>query len=112
MTFTSGAASVFGVPAANMVKVVVDLINQSGGINGAQVQLSIHDESGGADRMVALYRQLTQQEGVDAYVGLISSADCLAVAPVAEQLGTTLTVFFDCATKQLVGSEHDEESGF
>ncbi|MEZ0248465.1 MAG: ABC transporter substrate-binding protein, partial [Thermoproteus sp.] len=93
---------VFGVPAANMAKVIVDIINQNGGINGAQVQLNIYDESGGPDQMVALYRQLVQQAGVDAYVGLISSADCLAVAPVAEQLGTTLTVFFDCATKQLV----------
>jgi amino acid/amide ABC transporter substrate-binding protein, HAAT family (TC 3.A.1.4.-) len=77
----------------------VDQINQAGGILGAKVELVVRDESGGPDKMVAVYRELTQQAGVDAYVGLISSADCLAVAPVAEDIGTTLTVFFDCATK-------------
>jgi branched-chain amino acid transport system substrate-binding protein len=102
VAFQTGAASVFGVPAVNMAKMLVEKINASGGINGAQVELVVKDEAGGADQMVSLYRQLVQQEGVDAYVGLISSADCLAVAPVAEELGSTLTVFFDCATKRLV----------
>jgi len=102
VTFTTGAASVFGVPAANMARLMADFINQHGGINGARVELDIRDESGGADQMVALYRQLVSVGGVDVYIGLISSSDCLAVAPVAEELGTTLTVFFDCATKRLV----------
>ena len=102
VTFTSGAASVFGVPAANLARLLADYLNQRGGINGARIELDVRDESGGADQMVALYRQLTQAGGADVYVGLISSSDCLAVAPVAEQLGNTLTVFFDCATKQLV----------
>ncbi|MEM4898097.1 MAG: ABC transporter substrate-binding protein [Pyrobaculum sp.] len=102
VTFLSGAASIFGVPSANMARLIVDLINANGGINGAKVVMDVRDEAGGADKMVALYRELTQQAGVDAYVGLVSSADCLAVASVAEELGSTLTVFYDCATKRLV----------
>jgi branched-chain amino acid transport system substrate-binding protein len=102
VTFQTGAASIFGVPALNAAQLLVEQINQAGGILGAKVELVVRDESGGPDKMVAVYRELTQQVGVDAYVGLISSSDCLAVAPVAEELGTTLTVFFDCATKQLV----------
>jgi branched-chain amino acid transport system substrate-binding protein len=90
------------VPALNAARLLVEQINQAGGILGAKVELVVRDESGGPDKMIAVYRELTQQVGVDAYVGLISSSDCLAVAPVAEELGTTLTVFFDCATKQLV----------
>ncbi|AEA12679.1 putative substrate-binding component of ABC transporter [Thermoproteus uzoniensis 768-20] len=84
---------------------LVEQINASGGILGARVELDIRDESGGPDKMVTLYRQLVEQEGVDAYIGLISSADCLAVAPVAEELGRVLTVFFDCATVQLVDNK-------
>jgi branched-chain amino acid transport system substrate-binding protein len=102
VTFQTGAASIFGVPALNAAQLLVEQINQAGGILGAKVELVVRDESGGSDKMVAVYRELTQQAGVDAYVGLILSSDCLAVAPVAEELGTTLTVFFDCATKQLV----------
>lgn len=102
VAFQSGAASVFGVPAINMAKMLVDMFNATGGINGAQIDLIVRDESGGPDQMVALYRQLVQQEGIDIYIGLISSSDCLAVAPAAEELGSTLTVFFDCSTKRLV----------
>lgn len=102
VSFQTGPASVFGIPAINAAKMLVDQINASGGILGAQIQLDIRDESGGPDKMVTLYRQLVEQEGVDAYIGLISSADCLAVAPVAEEIGQVLTLFFDCATKQLV----------
>ena len=101
VAFQTGAASVFGVPATNAAKLVVDMINSGGGILGVPVELDVRDESGGAQQQVALYRQLVEG-GANAYVGLISSADCLAVAPVAEELGSTLTVFFDCATKQLV----------
>jgi branched-chain amino acid transport system substrate-binding protein len=102
VTFQTGPASIFGVPALNAAQLLVDEINKAGGILGAQIQLVVRDESGGPDKMVAVYKELVQQVGVDAYIGLISSADCLAVAPVAEDIGTTLTVFFDCATKQLV----------
>lgn len=101
VAFQTGAASVFGVPATNAAKLVVDMINSGGGILGVPVELDVRDESGGAQQQTALYRQLVEG-GVNAYVGLISSADCVAVAPVAEELGSTLTVFFDCATKQLV----------
>jgi len=102
VSFLSGPASVFGVPAANMADVIVDMVNREGGINGAEVEIVKKDEAGKAEEMVALYRRLVEQEGIDIYVGLISSSHCLAVAPVAEEIGTTLTVFFDCATKRLV----------
>ncbi|MGC9171143.1 MAG: ABC transporter substrate-binding protein, partial [Thermoproteus sp.] len=105
VSFETGPASIFGIPAINAAKMLVDQINASGGILGARVELDIRDESGGPDKMVTLYRQLVEQEGVDAYIGLISSADCLAVAPVAEELGRVLTVFFDCATVQLVDNK-------
>jgi branched-chain amino acid transport system substrate-binding protein len=37
---------------------------------------------------------------VDAVIGYISSGDCLAVAPVAEEL-KKLTIFFDCGTPRI-----------
>ena len=46
------------------------------------------------------YRDLVQRQKVDAVIGYISSGDCLAVAPVAEEL-KTLTIFFDCGTPRI-----------
>ncbi len=42
-------------------------------------------------------RNLVQRDNVDAIVGYISSGNCLAVAPVAEEL-QVLTVFWVCGT--------------
>jgi branched-chain amino acid transport system substrate-binding protein len=49
---------------------------------------------------VSEYRDLVQRQNVDAVIGYISSGDCLAVAPVAEEL-KKLTVFFDCGTPRI-----------
>ncbi|WP_413205817.1 ABC transporter substrate-binding protein [Rhodospirillum sp. A1_3_36] len=109
VTFLSGpAAGPFGVPSANAAKVMVDALNNgalpapydSKGINGAEIEAVVIDEAGGATKQVEEFRNLVQRQKVDAVVGYISSGDCLAIAPVAEELGA-LTVFYDCGTSRL-----------
>ena len=46
------------------------------------------------------YRDLVERQKVDVVIGYISSGDCLAVAPVAEEL-KKLTIFFDCGTPRI-----------
>jgi branched-chain amino acid transport system substrate-binding protein len=58
------------------------------------------DEAGATTQQVSEYRNLVQRQNVDMVVGYISSGNCLAVAPVAEEL-KKLTVFFDCGTPRL-----------
>lgn len=109
VTFLSGgAAGPFGVPAANAAKLTVEALNAGAlpapynkkGINGTEIEIVIIDENGGATKQVEEYRNLVQRQKVDAVVGYISSGDCLAIAPVAEELKTP-TVFFDCGTSRL-----------
>ena len=109
VTFLSGpAAGPFGVPSANAAKVMVEGLNNvelpapynTKGINGAEIEAVIIDEAGGATKQVEEFRNLVQRQKVDAVVGYISSGDCLAIAPVAEELGA-LTVFYDCGTSRL-----------
>jgi branched-chain amino acid transport system substrate-binding protein len=109
VTFLSGpAAGPFGVPSANAAKVMIDNLNAGNlpapyntkGINGVEIEAVIIDEAGGATKQVEEYRNLVQRQKVDAVVGYISSGDCLALAPVAEEL-KTLTVFYDCGTSRL-----------
>jgi len=57
-------------------------------------------EAGGPTTQVAEYRNLVQRQNVDAVIGYISSGDCLAVAPVAEEL-KKLTLLFDCGTPRI-----------
>ena len=109
VTFLSGpAAGPFGVPARNAAELVVEHLNEGGvpapydseGIAGARIVPVIIDEAGGTAQQVAEFRNLVERQNVDLVIGYISSGDCLAVAPVAEEL-QTLTVFFDCGTPRI-----------
>jgi branched-chain amino acid transport system substrate-binding protein len=107
VTFVSGpAAGPFGVPARNAAELLAEALNAgkvpapyaSKGFAGAPIELVVIDEAGGPQKQVADFRNLAQR--VDIVIGYISSGDCLAVAPVAEEL-KKLTVFFDCGTPRI-----------
>lgn len=109
VTFLSGsAAGTFGIPARNGAELIADQINagttpapyNTKGFGGTPIELKIIDEAGGSTKAVTEYRNLVGQQGVDMVVGYISSGDCLAVAPVAEEL-KKLTVLFDCGTPRI-----------
>lgn len=107
VSFLSGpAAGPFGVPARNAAELLVAALNagevpapyDGRGIAGASLEAAYIDEAGGAQSQVAEYRKLA--ESVDLVIGYISSGDCKAIAPVAEEM-RKLTVFFDCGTPQI-----------
>ena len=109
VTFLSGAAAgPFGVPARNGAEVVIEALNAgklpapyaTKGLGGATIETVFVDEAGGTTKQVNEYRNLVQRDNADVVIGYISSGDCLAVAPVAEEL-RKLTVFFDCGTPRI-----------
>jgi branched-chain amino acid transport system substrate-binding protein len=109
VTFLSGAAAgPFGVPARNSAEVFVEQLNAGKvpapyakkGFGGRTLEVVFIDEAGGTAKQVSEYRDLVQRQNVDAVIGYISSGDCLAVAPVAEEL-QKLTLFFDCGTPRI-----------
>ncbi len=109
VTFLSGAAaSPFGVPARNSAEVLIELLNagkapapySAKGFGGAQIQTVIIDEAGSTTTQVTEYRNLVQRHNVDLVIGYISSGNCIAIAPVAEEL-KKLTNFFDCGTPRI-----------
>jgi len=68
------------------------------GFAGAALEMLLIDEAGGPQKQVTEFRNLAQR--VDLIIGYISSGDCLAIAPVAEEL-KKFTVFFDCGTPRI-----------
>jgi branched-chain amino acid transport system substrate-binding protein len=107
VTFLSGpAAGPFGVPARNAAELMAEMLNAGSvpapyatkGFGGNPIELVIIDEAGGPQKQVAEFRNLAQR--VDLVIGYISSGDCLAIAPVAEEL-KKLTVLFDCGTPRI-----------
>jgi branched-chain amino acid transport system substrate-binding protein len=99
-TYLSGPASVFGVPAKHAAELLFDELNAAGGIGGVNVRPIFFDEGPGVDHFVAEYRRLVQSEKVDLMFAAISSADCLACAPIAEEMKRP-TLLWDCSTQRI-----------
>lgn len=119
VTFLSGAAaSPFGVPSRNAAEVLIEQLNAGNapapydqvGLGGKLIEAVYIDENGGADKQVAEFRRLVLDEKVDVVIGYVSSSDCLAVAPVAEEL-QKLTILYDCGTQQIF-EEQDHQYVF
>ena len=109
VTFLSGgAAESFGVPAWNGGKLLIEMLNAGKlpapydqvGFGGLTIEPVVIDEAGGATKQVQEFRNLVQRENVDAVLGYVSSGDCLAVPPVAEELKAFL-VLYDCGTPRV-----------
>ena len=109
VSFLSGpAAESFGVPAVNGAKIVIDAFNKGAapapynkaGFAGMKIEPVYVDENGGATKQVQELRNLYDREKVDAVVGYVGSGDCLAVAPVAEEMKKFL-ILYDCGTPRI-----------
>jgi len=99
--FLSGAAAPHDASAVNTARLLTEQFNAAGGIEGVRLNTMYVDEAGSATDKVAEYRRLVQDEKITVAIGYTSSANCLAVAPVADEL-KTLTIFHVCANYRLI----------
>jgi branched-chain amino acid transport system substrate-binding protein len=100
-TFLSGPAAVFGVPGKAAAELMFDEINAAGGVAGVKIKPIFIDEGIGAEKLLSEYRRVVQQEGVNVTLASISSGNCNALAPVAEDL-KVLNVMWDCGTEKIL----------
>ena len=109
VSFLSGqAAESFGIPAVNGAKALIGAFNEGKGpapydkkgFGGLTIEPVYLDEAGGATKQVQELRNLYDRENVDAVVGYVSSGDCLAVAPAAEEMKRFL-ILYDCGTPRI-----------
>ena len=107
--FLSGpGAGAFGEPSRNAAEIIIKAMNagelpapyNQKGLAGAPIESKIVDEAGGIATVVAEFKNLVQRDKVDAVVGYVSSASCVALAPVADDL-QVLTVIYACGTSRL-----------
>ncbi|MGH6682148.1 MAG: ABC transporter substrate-binding protein, partial [Bradyrhizobium sp.] len=105
---TGPAAAPFGIPGRNGAEILIEELNHGKvpapfnkvGFGGMKIDAKYVDEAGSAANTVTEFRNLSQRDKVDAVVGYVASGNCLAVAPVADEL-KQLTVFYDCGTPRI-----------
>ncbi len=109
VTFLTGpAAASFGIPDHNAAELLVESLNAGQvpapyaqvGLGGAKIEAKFLDEAGSASDVVTQFRNLAERDHVDVVVGYVSSGNCLAVTPVAEEL-KQLTVLDICGTPRV-----------
>jgi branched-chain amino acid transport system substrate-binding protein len=108
VTFLSGPGAPFGVPSQRAAETIIAELNAGNapapydqvGIGGVPIEAIYVDEAGSTSEQVTQFRRLIENDDVDLVIGYVSSANCQAIAPVADEL-QTLTVFYTCATRQL-----------
>lgn len=98
--FMSGAGAPHDAAAVNTARMLTDKFNAAGGIAGVKLNTRYVDEAGSTADKVAEFRRLAQDDKVQVVFGYTSSANCLGVAPVAEEL-KTLMIFQVCANYRL-----------
>jgi len=109
VTFMSGpAAAPFGIPDRNGAEILIENLNAGKtpapynqvGLGGVKIEPKFVDEAGSAADQVTQFRNLVERDHVDVVIGYVSSGNCLAIAPVAEEL-KQLTVFDICGTPRI-----------
>jgi branched-chain amino acid transport system substrate-binding protein len=82
----TGAGGVYGPQSRDGMKLAVDQINKSGGVNGAQIALSVTDDASDKAQSAQVAQTLIQQEQDLALLGPTLSNSAVAVHPLAETL--------------------------
>lgn len=81
----SGATSIFGESTYNGVKMAIEEINASGGINGRKIEIYLEDDRGTPEMAKRAVERLISEKKVHAIIGEVASSNSLAAAPVAQE---------------------------
>jgi len=108
LTPLSGPLAQTGVDMRNGAQVALDEINAAGGAGSTKLAMQVYDDKLDPTTGTQLARKAISS-GQKVVVGVLSSAVCLAVAPVVDQLkgvfiGTT------CSADALVGTDRKAEN--
>jgi branched-chain amino acid transport system substrate-binding protein len=86
----TGAGGVYGPQSRDGANLAVKQINASGGVNGAQITLTINDDASDKAQSAQVAQKLIQSEQDLALLGPTLSNSAVAVHPLAETLKTPI----------------------
>jgi len=86
----TGATSAYGISAANANQLATDETNQSGGIDGKQVELEIEDDHSNTQEVLGIVEHLIKEHKVHALIAEPVSTRAMVAAPVAQMNRTVM----------------------
>jgi branched-chain amino acid transport system substrate-binding protein len=99
-SFLSGPSAAYGLPGKQAADLLIEQINSAGGIDGVPINATYVDEAQGAEGVITEFRRMSQDGQYQAMIAALSSGNCLALAPLSDQLKMP-TIGWNCDTHQL-----------
>ena len=81
----TGVGSFLGEPEKKTAEMIVEEVNQKGGINGHPIELIIYDDESDATKSNLAVKKLIKKDEVPVIIGPTRSGESLAVVSVAEE---------------------------
>lgn len=95
----TGPASFLGDPEEKTATMIVDEINQKGGIDGKKIELIIKDSAGFPERALTAAKQLIHEENVLAIIGPSTSGETLKIKNICEE---NKIILISCAAAEVI----------
>jgi branched-chain amino acid transport system substrate-binding protein len=95
----TGPASFLGAPEEKTARMMVDEINDKGGINGKNLELIVKDSAGSPEKAISFAKQLIEEDKVFAIIGPSTSGETLKIKGICEE-GKTILV--SCAAAEVI----------
>ena len=107
----SGPLAAIGIEQLDGAKVAVEEINASGGVDGHKKIRLVTADDKLTPSVAAAEARTMMSSGIKLIFGMVSSANCLAVAPVVQKLGG-VTIGSVCSSTPLVGPKRVAKTYF
>jgi len=95
----TGPASFLGAPEEKTVRMFVDKLNASGGINGRTIQLVLKDSGGSPEKAVSFAKQLIEEDKVLAIIGPSTSGETMQIKALCEE---NEMILVSCAAAEVI----------
>src|SRR5690625_2009857 len=82
---TTGMASFLGEPEEETLRLLVEDINNAGGVLGKELRIIIYDDAGDANRARTFGTRLIEDDEVIAIIGGSTTGATMAIMPIAEE---------------------------
>lgn len=86
----TGNEATYGISTHRGIQMIIDEVNQQGGIKGKKLKLITLDDQGKAEEAVTVVTRLVTQDNVHVLLGEVASSRSLAVAPIAQRYGVPM----------------------
>ncbi|MBN2443272.1 MAG: ABC transporter substrate-binding protein [Spirochaetales bacterium] len=95
----TGGASFLGAPESKTLEMLVEQINNKGGVNGKKIELIIKDSQANPENAISFAKQLIEEDKVIAIIGPSTSGESLKIKDICEE---NQTILLSCAAAEAI----------